>query len=64
MSTKHANEWWYCLRHRRVEPWEGCKDADRLGPYASPEAAEHALQTVAERNEAWDEEDARWDDDD
>jgi hypothetical protein len=55
-------EWWYCLRHHRVEPREGCKNADRLGPYPSYADAENALAKVAERNEAW-ENDPRWKDD-
>ena len=35
------------------------KAADRLGPYPSREAAEHALETVQQRNESAD----KWDDD-
>lgn len=45
--------WYYCLTHHVVEPWDGCKAADRLGPYRTPEEAAKALQTVAERNEEW-----------
>ena len=59
----HSNEWYYCLKHHQVEPFAGCKSADRLGPYLSPEEAANALQQVAERNEAWDEADREWDDD-
>lgn len=51
-------EYWFCLKHHAVEPRQGCANKDRLGPYETREAAEHALETVAERNEAWDAEDA------
>ncbi|MGO1972398.1 MAG: hypothetical protein ACTH2Q_05505 [Propionibacteriaceae bacterium] len=55
-------EWYYCLDHKTVEPYQGCKSANRLGPYPSREAAEGALETVSERNEDWDN-DPRWNDD-
>lgn len=47
--------YYFCLRHHAVEPFEGCKAEDRLGPYPSREAAEQALRTVEQRNKAWDE---------
>ena len=50
--------WWFCLRHHEVEQGPGCPGKDRLGPYPTREAAEHALETVRQRNEAWDEQDA------
>ena len=46
-------KWYYCLKHHRVEPWDGCKAADRLGPYDTPEDAARALERVRERNKAW-----------
>ncbi len=46
--------WWYCLRHHAVEPEAGCPAKDRLGPYATKEEAERALETVRKRNEEWD----------
>jgi hypothetical protein len=55
-------DWYYCLTHLRLEHGPGCPDAERLGPYATREDAERALQTAAERNEAWDN-DPRWKDD-
>lgn len=55
-------EYWYCLKHHRVEGREGCKNADRLGPYESEEEAARALDKVEERNEAW-ETDPDWNDD-
>jgi len=57
-----ADEYWYCLKHKTVEESDGCKAADRLGPYSSREEAGRALEKVAERNEAWDN-DPDWNDD-
>jgi hypothetical protein len=57
-----AGEWYYCLDHHAVEPYEGCKSATRLGPYPTPADAANALQRVAERNEDW-ENDPRFNDD-
>lgn len=48
-------QWYYCLKHRTVEPYDACKAEDRLGPYATREDAEHALEIAAERNKDWDE---------
>ena len=56
------NEYWFCLKHHTVEGTDGCKNADRLGPYASSEEASRALEKVQERNEAWDN-DPDWNDD-
>ncbi len=56
------NEYWFCLTHHAVEGTDGCKNADRLGPYPSAEEASRALDKVAERNEAWDN-DPDWNDD-
>ena len=53
--------WWFCLKHHAVEPYQGCRAADRLGPYDTRAEAAEALERVAERNEAW-EEDPRWND--
>ena len=52
-------EYWYCLKHHAVEPREGSKNADRLGPY--PAEASRALEKVEERNEEW-ENDPAWND--
>ncbi len=49
--------WWYCLTHNTVEHGAGCPGKDRLGPYASKEEAEDALELVRERNQEWDEAD-------
>ena len=46
--------WYYCLVHQKVEPEEGCANAERMGPYATEQEADHALQLAQERNEAFD----------
>lgn len=56
------NEYYFCLKHRAVEPWDGCTSANRLGPYATRQEAQAALDRVAARNEAWDH-DPKWNDD-
>ncbi len=56
-------EWWYDLVTKSaVQDTRAGKIADRLGPYASREEAEQALDKVAERNDAYDN-DPRWKDD-
>ena len=49
--------WWYCIRHKTVEPEAGCPAKDRLGPYPSRDEAEHALEIARRRNEEWDAQD-------
>ncbi len=55
-------QWYWCLKHRKVEPYGACKAEDRLGPYATPDEAAGALDQVKARNEAWDH-DPRFNDD-
>ncbi|GAA1114173.1 hypothetical protein [Nocardiopsis composta] len=54
MDLPDDQRWWYCLKHDAPEKGPGCPDKYRLGPYADEDSAVRALQTVAERNEAWD----------
>jgi hypothetical protein len=56
-----SEQYWFCLKHQSVETADGCKAADRLGPYDSEAEASRALERVAERNESWDD-DPRWKD--
>ena len=49
--------WWFCLRHKTVEPDAGCPGRERLGPYATREEAERALETARRRTEEWDAQD-------
>jgi hypothetical protein len=48
------------MRHNTVEPKEGCAERHRLGPYDTREEAEHALQSVAEREARLSAEDTAW----
>lgn len=57
-----AGQYYYCLDHQTVETDEGCRSADRLGPYPTQEEAQQALAKVQERNEQWDN-DPKWNDD-
>ena len=57
-----ATEFWFCRRHYRVEGEEGCRSADRLGPYPTEADAARALDKVEERNEEWDN-DPAWNED-
>ncbi len=54
-------QWYYCLNHKTVEQGQSCANSERLGPYATPQEAEAALATAAEKTEAW-ENDPRWND--
>ncbi|MBY8886317.1 hypothetical protein K7472_15795 [Streptomyces sp. PTM05] len=47
-------EWYYCLKHRTAEEGMVCAGRNRMGPYTSRQAAEHAMETAEERNEEWD----------
>ncbi|RJL32860.1 hypothetical protein [Bailinhaonella thermotolerans] len=58
-----VGDWWYCLRHMRVEHGPGCPNKDRLGPYETEAEAANAMRTAAERNEAWREQDKEWNED-
>ncbi len=55
--------WYYCLRHKVVEPAEACRAMDRMGPYPDRETAERAVELAGEVTEREDRRDAEWDDD-
>lgn len=55
--------WYWCQKHDRVEAEaDVCGAQQRLGPYPTQEAAANWRQNAALRNESWDDEDARWED--
>lgn len=55
-------DFWFCVKHHRVEQGEDmCPPIDRLGPFATREEAEGALDKAVERNQDWDD-DPRWND--
>lgn len=53
-----AGDWWFCLRHMKVEHGPGCPNKDRMGPYATETEAAGALDRARARNEEWDAQDA------
>jgi hypothetical protein len=57
-------DYYWCLTHRSVERGSACQAAERLGPYDSPEEARAWRDRVERREEAWEDEDERWDGDD
>jgi hypothetical protein len=61
-SKDLTGTYWYCLDHHRAELFEDCNSKNRMGPYNTRDEAEHALQTLHEREEKYDAEDAEWDD--
>ncbi len=54
-------QWYWCLNHQAVEPYQGCREEVRLGPYATFDEAQSALAKVKQRNEDWDN-DPDWND--
>ena len=61
MRTSGGGPYYWCLRHSRVETDNDlCPAVRTMGPYETAAEAEQALARVAERNEQWDAEDARW----
>ena len=60
MADDPATEFYWCLRHQRVESTDLCPADQRMGPYPSPEAAERFAETAKSRNEDWAAEDERW----
>lgn len=53
-----ADKYWYDVKTKSVVSDDNdVKAVDRLGPYATREEAEHALEKVEENNKAWDEDD-------
>lgn len=61
--SEREDLWYYNLKTRQVEHGDGARAEDRLGPYPTKEAAQNAMQTVQQRNEAWDN-DPKWSDKD
>jgi hypothetical protein len=55
---------WVNVDTGEVEEGRQSGAAHRIGPYDTREEAERAFDKAAQRNESWDEEDRRWNDDD
>lgn len=63
-ASEHPDEFWVNLGTGQIEQGRQSPGLSRMGPYPTRAAAEHAFETAAARNEAWDEADRRWKDDD
>lgn len=55
MDAEH--QWWYNLNSGEAEFGPGAPNSERLGPYATQQEAQHALELAHERSEQWDAED-------
>jgi mannose/cellobiose epimerase-like protein (N-acyl-D-glucosamine 2-epimerase family) len=53
-------EYWFNTKTRSVEEGHQSDWTNLLGPYATRQEAERALETARTRTEKWDEEDRRW----
>ncbi|GAB3623521.1 hypothetical protein GCM10027418_16040 [Mariniluteicoccus endophyticus] len=47
-------QWYYNLKTKQVEQYDGDRADNRMGPYNSRDEAEQALVTAQRRNEDWD----------
>ena len=62
-SRELSGEYWFCMKHHRVEKYEDTDSANRIGPFGSEAEAANALQTIADREKAYDKSDSEWGDD-
>ncbi|MEO5875138.1 MAG: hypothetical protein ABIS86_08445 [Streptosporangiaceae bacterium] len=46
-------QWYFCLKHMKVEHGAGCPDKVRMGPYATQAEAGLAIEHAKERNDSW-----------
>ncbi|RSX55799.1 hypothetical protein D2E26_0362 [Bifidobacterium dolichotidis] len=60
MSDPMKQEWYYNTKTGKVELGPQSPLEYRMGPYASQEEAEKALEIAAERNKHWDNQDKAW----
>ena len=61
-GTAVARYYW-CLTHDQVEEGTVCRATNRLGPYDSAAEARAWSERVESREEAWQAEDERWNED-
>jgi hypothetical protein len=57
-------DFWFNTKTHQVEEGHQSDWTNLLGPYATREEAERALETARARTERWDEEDRRWEEGD
>ena len=55
-----GQQWWWCLRHNRVEQEPDVRADERLGPYESAEAARDWRARNEAREKRWEDEDQVW----
>jgi hypothetical protein len=61
MSTESSErQYWYNTKTGEVEEGHRSRWTNLMGPYATREEAQHALEQAQRRNETWDEQDERW----
>lgn len=60
MGAQGEAEFWFNPATGEVEEGRQSPWTDRMGPYPTRDAAQHALDTARARSEAWDAEDRRW----
>lgn len=53
-------DYYYNLDTKQVEEGAQSPSSELMGPYATREEAQHALDIAAQRNRDWDEEDREW----
>lgn len=56
-----GKEYFWCTKHQKVESGDNlCPARYLIGPFPTVSEAEHALERIQQRNEAWEAENARW----
>ncbi|GAB4086162.1 hypothetical protein GCM10028784_27920 [Myceligenerans cantabricum] len=53
-------QYWYNTRTGKVEAGHRSSWTSLMGPYATREEAERALQRAQSRNDSWEDDDAQW----
>ncbi|MDO5727838.1 MAG: hypothetical protein Q4Q03_07930 [Bowdeniella nasicola] len=59
-----AAKFYYNIKTGTVEEGKQSAFVNRMGPYDTAEEAARALQIAQQRNQAWEEDQAEWDNDD
>lgn len=59
-----TDQWYWCFEHQIAElEGEQCRASNRLGPFASEEAARNWRSTNEDRETAWKKQDEEWEGD-
>ncbi|GAA2527977.1 SPOR domain-containing protein [Rarobacter incanus] len=62
MGSPSTDEYYFNTLTGKVERGQLSSWTHLMGPYPSPEAAQHAFDTARQRTKDWDDEDKRWGD--